>query len=188
MSIPMPTLIEKNACPIALSTTLGVILEKSGLKRKFSFGESGEEYRAYAENNENEEKNGHQDIGCLFDTAVYPAHENDVVDQDEEDNPYKRFERRGNESIEFYGIGFGRLLNHASRSKGLYDIFECPARDDEIETDDNDRSGDADVSDDFPPRVGSQFIECVRGIRAGTSSYDKFGHHDGIASTNTQMM
>ena len=31
----MPTLIEKNACPIALSTTLGVIFEKSGLKRKF---------------------------------------------------------------------------------------------------------------------------------------------------------
>ena len=98
MSIPMPTLIEKNACPIALSTTFGVILEKSGLKRKFI---PSEEYGAYAENNENEEKNGHQDIGCFFDTAVYPAHENDVVDQNEEDNPYKRFEWRGNESVEF---------------------------------------------------------------------------------------
>lgn len=73
-----------------------------GLEKEIhSFGESGEEYGAYAENNENEEKNGHQDIGCFFDTAVYPAHENDVVDQNEEDNPYKRFEWRGNESIEF---------------------------------------------------------------------------------------
>ncbi len=32
----MPRLSEKNACPMALSTTCGVTFEKSGLKRKLS--------------------------------------------------------------------------------------------------------------------------------------------------------
>jgi hypothetical protein len=40
MSVPIPTLREKNACPIALSTTDDVTLEKSGFKRNFKPSEA----------------------------------------------------------------------------------------------------------------------------------------------------
>lgn len=35
MRIPIPTLVEKKACPMARITTLGVIFEKSGWNRNF---------------------------------------------------------------------------------------------------------------------------------------------------------
>ena len=126
---------------------------------------------SHDDDDEQQEERRHEQLGCLLDTVLHTADDDEMRYAEEYDSPEDRLPWVFLEQFEIAGEIFGAAMQ-MTHGRGI-DVMEAPAGDYGIEARHDDARKHAGVADQRPWRLAGKLAECSGGIALRTASDDE---------------
>ena len=157
-----------------------VYLGEVGLEQKRdALARVRQQARGCHDDKQQDKQGRHEDIAHLLNAFANTTHHDEVREDNEDDGPYKRLYGRGGELLEIF-LHISGIAVDVTHDRGE-EILQTPARNDGIETEDDERCEGSDEPHGSPCLAASRPSISPCGIGGTVATYDKLGDHAGDA-------